>query len=120
MHHSFFDQACGIEDFINFATVSGYPLDTKVTFHTDQFQDKSDGIDDNWEMNYFQNSSSATFTSDYDNDGYTDLQEYLYYLRNETDLNGDVFDPTFINAPGGTEDKNILFLVLPAILSAVK
>ncbi len=37
-----------------------------------------DGIDDNWERNYFNNNlDTANLISDYDGDGSTDIQEYL-------------------------------------------
>ena len=65
--------------------------------------DNGNGIDDNWEIRYFGNLTTATSTSDYDNDGYTDLQEYLNDTANETDPQGAVYDPVnIVNAPGGT------------------
>lgn len=61
----------------------------------------SDGIGDDWEQEYFGNITTASSTSDYDQDGYSDLQEYLN--SDLTDANGDAFDPvTWKNAPGST------------------
>ncbi len=61
----------------------------------------SDGINDNWEKQYFSNSLTvANATSDYDKDGYSDLQEYTN--RGETDLNGVSYNPTVKNVAGGT------------------
>ncbi|SHH77311.1 FG-GAP-like repeat-containing protein [Desulfofustis glycolicus] len=42
-----------------------------------------DGIDDNWEIEYFGNTNTATVATDTDGDGYSDLVEY----ENETDPN---------------------------------
>ncbi|MCI5168157.1 MAG: hypothetical protein D3903_19230 [Candidatus Electrothrix sp. GM3_4] len=61
-----------------------------------------DGIDDDWEMQYFSSLSIADATSDYDHDGYTDLQEYLNALDGETDPKDALYDPTVRNAPRGT------------------
>ncbi|CAK8722278.1 hypothetical protein GCAAIG_11925 [Candidatus Electronema halotolerans] len=62
----------------------------------------NDGIDDGWEMTFFHNLTTANATSDYDRDGYSDLQEYLNWLAHETDPNGTAYNPTEKNAPGGT------------------
>ena len=62
----------------------------------------SDGIDDNWEQQHFGSLTIADATSDYDKDGYTDLQEYLNETAGETDPAGDAYDPQVRNAPGGT------------------
>ncbi len=51
-----------------------------------------DGIDDGWETTHFGNLTTATATSDFDKDGYTDKQEYL---------NGGIYDPKIYNLPGG-------------------
>jgi len=37
----------------------------------------ADGIDDAWEINHFDDTSTADATSDYDNDGYSDHNEYV-------------------------------------------
>jgi hypothetical protein len=59
-----------------------------------------DGISDNWEMLYFANLITANAISDYDKDGYSDLQEYLN--RWEKDQNSASYDPRIKNAAGGT------------------
>ena len=61
-----------------------------------------DGIDDDWEILHFGNLPKATATSDFDKDGYTDLQEYLNDLAGETDLDDKVYDPKTKNTAGGT------------------
>ncbi len=78
-----------------------------------------DGIDDNWEIaNVPPNTTPGTeldifsATGDFDDDGYTDYQEYLN--RNETDPEGGSYDPTVINPPYGTGYTTDT-TVLPAI-----
>ncbi|MCI5118467.1 MAG: hypothetical protein D3913_11020, partial [Candidatus Electrothrix sp. LOE1_4_5] len=61
-----------------------------------------DGIDDAWELKYFSNLSTADATTDYDCDGYMDLQEYLNNLNGETDPKDGQYDPTKRNASCGT------------------
>lgn len=83
----------------------------------------NDNIDDNWELTHFGDLTTADQTTDFENDGYTDLQEYLNDAAGETDPEGNVYDPKVINAPGGTgyiPDLNggsFWLLMLPAILS---
>ncbi len=60
-----------------------------------------DGIDDAWELKYFNNLITASAGSDYDHDGYSDRQEYLNSLVGN-DPAGNLYDPTQKNAPGGT------------------
>jgi hypothetical protein len=80
-----------------------------------------DGIYDQWELDHFGNLTTANAVSDYDNDGYSDLQEYLNtYYPVETDPEGNVYDPKVVNAPGGTgynpkDNKGFWLLMLPAI-----
>lgn len=62
-----------------------------------------DGIDDNWEMSY-TGSSDLTILDDekdYDNDGYSDYQEYVNYMNGET-IGGAEYDPMTPNEAGGT------------------
>ncbi len=61
-----------------------------------------DGIDDAWEENIFGSLDIADAFSDWDKDGYTDLQEYLNQLAGETDPQGNAYHPKGKNAPGGT------------------
>ena len=74
---------------------TGYIIDTDSD--TDD-----DAIADAWEMTHFGNLSTADGTTDYDQDGYTDLQEYLNDKGGETDPQGGEYDPKTINAPEGT------------------
>ena len=60
-----------------------------------------DGIDDSWELLFFGNLQTADSSSDYDQDGYSDLQEYLNNCNRYIDPEGASFDPTAANAPGG-------------------
>jgi len=69
-----------------------------------------DGIDDQWELQYFGSLDVLTDTGDYDHDGYSDLQEYENYDNGLTDKNGDSFDPTAKNAPYGEGYRGAAFL----------
>ncbi|MGR0481446.1 MAG: right-handed parallel beta-helix repeat-containing protein [Candidatus Electronema sp. V4] len=60
-----------------------------------------DSIDDNWELLFFGNLSTADSRSDYDRDGYSDVQEYLNNRNRHLDPKGVSFDLTAANAPGG-------------------
>lgn len=94
----------------------------KIIVQTVFVDTDNDGIDDNWEMYYFGDLTTANEISDYDHDGYSDLQEYLNDIAGETDPEGNVYDPTIINAPGGTgyippsSGMSFWLLVLPTIL----
>lgn len=48
-----------------------------VTIGDPMLDEDEDGIDDDWEMDQFGNKTTATSTSDYDEDGFPDLSEYL-------------------------------------------
>ena len=72
-----------------------------MTLITTQDTD-ADGISDAWEIKYFGNITTANGTTDYDRDGYSDLQEYLNGDKGETDPQGGEYDPKTANAPGGT------------------
>ncbi len=86
----------------------------------------NDGIDDGWEMSNFGDLKRANATSDYDGDGYTDLQEYLNQLNNILDSNGDIFNPKKENAAYGSgyvpvfSDSNIWTLIIPVLLEMNK
>ncbi len=65
----------------------------------------SDDIPDGWERLYAPDGNDLTVfsgTGDYDNDGYSDYQEYLNDLNGETDLSGNLYNPASPNTPGGT------------------
>ena len=88
-----------------------------------------DGINDNWERAHVLPSTAfesalTIFTAygDFDNDGYSDLQEYGN--RGITDSEGALFDPMVVNASGGTGyvdgDSAFWNLMLPAIINNAK
>lgn len=85
-----FNQALTAEDIFRDVHGSDVPVDTD-----------NDGIEDNWERTHFGDLATANTTSDYDNDGYTDLQEYLNSKDGIADPDGIVFDPKSANAPHG-------------------
>jgi tetrahydromethanopterin S-methyltransferase subunit G len=78
------------------------PQSTPFPFTITASDSDSDGIVDSWEQTYFGNLTTANATTDYDRDGYTDLVEYLNETDSEVDTYGASFDPTVVNAPGGT------------------
>jgi len=78
-----------------------------------------DGIDDNWEISYFGNLSTAHATSDFDRDMYTDKQEYLNQMAGERDADAYPFNPLEANAPHGPGYKqrsNILNMIVPVLI----
>ncbi len=81
----------------------------------------NDGIDDAWEMEHFNNLTTASATSDYDKDGYTDLQEFLN--DGLKDPLGNDYDPKIKNAGGGAGynpyigNSNFWILMMPALLN---
>ncbi|MCI5165147.1 MAG: hypothetical protein D3903_03405 [Candidatus Electrothrix sp. GM3_4] len=83
-------------------TIAPASTDCTVTASFKEIDSDGDGIDDEWEMQYFSNLTTADATTDYDRDGYTDLQEHLNSLNGETYPKDAVYDPTVKNAPGGT------------------
>jgi hypothetical protein len=56
-----------------------------------------DGIDDQWELQYFDSLGVLYDSGDNDGDGFTDLQEYQNQQANLTDGAGNPFDPTVVN-----------------------
>ena len=84
----------------------------------------NDGIHDQWEEFYFGSLTVASADSDYDQDGYLDVQEYLNWASGESDPFGQLYDPKIANAPGGTgynqsqsESNSFWLIMLPAILN---
>ena len=78
----------------------------------------SDDISDFWEDYHFGDLTTATATSDWDKDRYSDKQEYLNERNGETDPLGNPYDPKTENAPNGTGYKkpfNILLMIVPII-----
>ncbi len=84
----------------------------------------SDGIADDWEISNFGNLSTADQKSDYDGDGYTDLQEYYNFLSGLLDGEGNPYNPQEGNVAGGTgyygakSNSNFWLLMMPAILQS--
>ncbi len=72
-----------------------------VVVHTFSDSDQ-DGIDDVWEEQMFGDLDTANAFSDYDHDGYTDLQEYFNSIAGKVDPEGNPYNPKEKNAPGGT------------------
>jgi hypothetical protein len=67
-----------------------------------------DGIDDDWELFYFNGLTRASATSDSERDRYSDYFEYLNWRDGILDPAGYGFDPTLINAPDGANfDKGL-------------
>nr|WP_321467296.1 RHS repeat domain-containing protein [uncultured Desulfobulbus sp.] len=97
-----------------------------VSVNTVLVDSDSDGIEDSWELSYFANLDIANSTTDFDKDGYTDIQEYLNFTAGQTDPNGIAYNPTVINAPGGTgyvspqSDADFWNLMIPSIIAATK
>ena len=95
-------------------TRTSYIVITAATTDAD-----NDGLPDNWEVVFFGNTTDATRYSDWDKDGYTDLQEYLNQLNSETDPAGKEYYPKTVNAPGGTgyvdSDSEFWVLMIPAV-----
>lgn len=86
-----FNQPLTAGDIFQLVYGSGVPVDTD-----------SDGIEDSWEQVHFGDLTTADATSDYDNDGYTDLQEYQNNKAIIVDPDGIAYDPKKENAPNGT------------------
>ncbi|WPD25112.1 MAG: thrombospondin type 3 repeat-containing protein [Candidatus Electrothrix scaldis] len=95
-------EGCGGSLVDNTYTIAPASADCTVTASFRELDSDEDGIDDTWEMQYFGNLTTADATTDYDRDGYTDLQEYLNNLNGETDPKEGAYDPTVRNAPRGT------------------
>ena len=85
-----------------------------------------DNLPDAWEIVYFGNLTTANGTTDYDRDGYTDLQEYLNDEQGETDPLGAAYDPKQGNAPGGTgyvsisSDEGFWEIMTPVIINSAR
>ena len=82
-----------------------------------KLDDDGDGIHDRWEMRFFGSTTTADATTDADRDGYTDLQEFRNAENGETDPQGAGYDPTRVNAPGGTGHPSRILPALQLLLS---
>ena len=78
----------------------------------------NDGIDDNWELFYFPSLQVADERTDFDKDGYRDLEEYLLWKAGTLDDNGSAFSPLTYNlGPKNPGQNSILLMIIP-VLSA--
>lgn len=77
-------------------------INGSITINTVPIDTDGDGIADAWEIEQFENIDTANNITDYDKDGYTDLQEYLNSVAGETDPASGEYNATVMNAPGGT------------------
>ena len=81
----------------------------------------NDTIPDNWEQQWFGDTTTAGGSTDWDRDGYTDLQEYLNQQQAENDPLGAAYDPKTANAPCGTgyldPDDSFWEIMTPVIIN---
>ncbi len=70
----------------------GYPLEFDV-------DSDGDGIDDEWELRYFDDLATANSCSDFDGDGFRDIFEYQHSFDGIYDSAEQEFDPRVQNAP---------------------
>ena len=90
-------------DFNDTTTVVPGTITVEVNF----IDTDGDGIDDIWEGTKFGDLTTADETTDHDQDGYTDLQEYLYSkdphneMWDSHDPDGNAFDPWVPNTEKG-------------------
>lgn len=107
--------------YLNSSVVNGNIHINRVAADSD-----GDGINDAWELLHFGNLTTANIVTDFDMDGYTDLQEFLNGQNNETDPDGNAYDPNQHNAPNGTgynnndtgynnPSKNFWILMMPVL-----
>ncbi|MBU1057522.1 MAG: RHS repeat protein [Proteobacteria bacterium] len=77
-----------------------------------------DGIDDNWELFYFPSLQIADDITDFDQDGYPDLEEYLLWKEGTLDDNGLAFTPLTYNRGEKNPAKNSILMMIVPVLSA--
>ena len=82
----------------------------------------NDGIHDDWELFFFGDLTTVGAGTDYDGDGYTDVQEYLNWAQGINDSANDIYNPTMPNEPGGPgynapSNSSFWTIMLPAILN---
>jgi len=90
----------------NTYTTAAITADCAVTASFREIDSDGDGIDDVWEEERFGSLTAADAKSDHDDDGYSDLQEYLSWSAGELDPAGSPYNPKEKNAPGGTGYRN--------------
>ncbi|MCW5211863.1 hypothetical protein VU04_03010 [Desulfobulbus sp. TB] len=90
----------------NTYTTSVITASCEVTANFEAIDNDGDGIGDSWEMLYFSNLTTADATSDYDQDNYSDLQEYLNWFNEKLDPKGNSYDPKEKNVSGGEGYRN--------------
>ncbi|MCW5198756.1 hypothetical protein VU06_03295, partial [Desulfobulbus sp. F3] len=103
----------------NTYTTGAITADCAVTAFFRETDSDGDGIDDAWEEYWFGDLTTASASSDYDKDGYSDLQEYLNALAGQNDPAGAPCNPKEKNAPGGTGYRNPMAW-LPAVKLLLK
>ena len=90
---------------------------TNATIDSDQ-----DGLNDDWEMYYFNALDVANHLTDADGDHYLDLAEFTNWQDGVTDSLGNLFDPLVRNAPNGPgyqdDDSAFWLMMLPVILNS--
>jgi len=90
-----------------------------ASFQVAGFVDSDDdGIDDNWELFYFPSLQIADDITDFDHDGYTDLEEYLLWKEGTLDNNGLAFTPLTFNRGEKNPAKNSILMMIVPVLSA--
>ena len=106
-----------------------YPVQTvttvlPLTLTIENADADNDVLPDAWEVDHFGDTTTANDTTDYDRDGYTDLQEFLNQTANATDPAGGTYDPKLPNAPGGTgyvaTDDDFWTIMTPVIINSGK
>lgn len=65
------------------------------------FDSDGDTIDDKWELKSVGSLTVMGKGTDYDGDGYFEVQEYLNYVNQVYDAVANEFNPTRVNAPYG-------------------
>ncbi len=82
-----------------------------------------DGLNDDWEMYYFNTLNVASHLTDADGDHYLDLAEFTNWKGGATDSLGNLFDPLVENAPNGpgyqNDDSAFWLMMMPVILNSV-
>lgn len=93
----------------NITSVSSFTMGT--------FTDSdNDGMDDNWERFYFDNLTTADEKTDFDKDGYTDLEEYLLWKEGTMDAEGYPYNPlTYNKGEKNPTGISLLLMIVPVI-----
>jgi len=100
-----FNQTLTAEEIFRMVNGNEVPVDTD-----------NDGIEDDWERTHFGDLTTADAVTDFDGDGYTDLQEYENNEAGIVDPDGIAFDPKETNTPQGGAAGNDITPVLMLLL----